>query len=480
MSVGRVKRIASLFLMAICVNPRLMADAASGKTETPAIKVLTLDEAIKRALANYPAIRAAQERIAAAQAGVSLSRTSYLPRLDSLWQSNRATANNIFGLVLPQSTIPSISGPVLPAATDRNVWGSAAGLLFSWQAYDFGYRRARVETARTTEERTAEESAVTRLEVEAPVSEAFFSLLAAEQTAHSAQADVDRRQTLANNVRVLVDNQLRPGADASRADAELAAARTELIRAEQQQEVSRAALAQSIGMAGTQVDILPGPFLASAPGNLPSAAPPISQHPLALAEQARVNETLAREREVDRTDYPAIYFQSSVYGRGSGAALNGTFAGGLNGLGLERGNWAIAATVMFPDLFDFVAKRAQKQIATANERAEAAHYDETIQQLTGQLEQGLAALEGARRIAQNTPIELRAARETEVQARARYQAGLTTMVEVADAESLLVRAETDDALARLAVWHNLAMLAAAEGNLDPFLEAVRQQSAGGH
>jgi outer membrane protein len=63
-------------------------------------KPLTLDEAINFGLSHYPAIRASLERSAAASAGVGLSRTIYLPRVDLLWQSNRATRNNIFGLLL--------------------------------------------------------------------------------------------------------------------------------------------------------------------------------------------------------------------------------------------------------------------------------------------------------------------------------------------------------------------------------------------
>jgi len=85
------------------------------------------------------------------------------------------------------------------------------------------------------------------------------------------------------------------------------------------------------------------------------------------------------------------------------------------------------------------------------------------------LRKAQASLEGARQVAENTPVELDAARTTETQERSRYQAGLATLVEVADAQSLLVQAETDDALARLAVWQNLAAVAASQGDLQPFL-----------
>jgi len=76
-------------------------------------------------------------------------------------------------------------------------------------------------------------------------------------------------------------------------------------------------------------------------------------------------------------------------------------------------------------------------------------------------------------------VELQAARTTEDQERSRYRAGLATLVDVADAQSLLVQAETDDALARLAVWQNLASVAAAQGDLQPFLQFLHDKTQGG-
>ena len=421
------KRSVSLLIIFFVTTARLAGQVAPAQTEAGHMKTFTLEEAISFARTNYPAIRAAREQIAAAQAGVSLARTNYLPSANSVWQSNRATANNIFGLLLPQSVIPSISGPVLPATSNGSVWGSAAGLLFSWEPVDFGLRRATVDSARATENRAEAEDAVTRLEVAVAATEAFMTLLAARQTVHAVQADAERREILGKSVHVLVDNQLRPGADASRADADLARARTNLIRAQQQERISRVAFAEALGLAGTEVDIQPGPLLDIPPEATPAPAP-LSSHPVAAAGQARINEALAREHILSRTDYPRFYFQSALAGRGSGANTNGSLAGGVNGLGLERENWAAGVTIMFPNLFGFASLRAQKQEEAANERTEVARYDQTMQILTGQQEQAQAALEGARAVAENTPVELRAARESETQATARYKAGLANIV----------------------------------------------------
>ncbi len=306
-----------------------------------------------------------------------------------------------------------------------------------------------------------------------------MTLLAAEERVKAARADVERRQVFAKSVHVLVDNQLRPGADVSRTDAELARARIELIRAEQAHRVSRAALADILGIAGTQVEIQAGPLLKlDLPSETELLARTVSAHPIAVAEKAKVDEARAREQTLERSYYPKFNFQSTMYGRGSGANTDGAVAGGLNGLGLERANWAAGMAVTFP-LFDIFSIRARREIERSSERAEAARYDQAIQDLTGQLDEARAALDGARRVAENTPIELKAARDTESQARARYQAGLATIVDVAEAQGLLVQAETDDALARLAVWNNLASLAAAQGDLEPFIQILHGKTQGG-
>ena len=95
----------------------------------PAAEPLTVGQAVERALRNYPAVRVSQEQINAAAAGIRLARTAYLPHADALAQVNRATRNNVYGLLLPQSTLPSMSGPVLGTNNLGTAWGTALGVL---------------------------------------------------------------------------------------------------------------------------------------------------------------------------------------------------------------------------------------------------------------------------------------------------------------------------------------------------------------
>src|SRR5229473_3090029 len=83
---------------------------------------LTMTQAVESALRNYPSIQVSQEQINAAAAGIQLARTAYLPRLDTTAQVNRATRNNVFGLLLPQNVLSSMSGPVLGTNNFGTAW----------------------------------------------------------------------------------------------------------------------------------------------------------------------------------------------------------------------------------------------------------------------------------------------------------------------------------------------------------------------
>jgi outer membrane protein TolC len=75
-------------------------------------------------------------------------------------------------------------------------------------------------------------------------------------------------------------------------------------------------------------------------------------------------------------------------------------------------------------------------------------------------------------VSKDSPIELQAAQMGEAQARARYQAGLSAIVDLANAEQLLARAQSDDALSRLQVWRGWLEMGFAAGDLQPFLRAA--------
>lgn len=465
-------------LVASLAAAGFMTSAALAQTpaasEAPLPDPLTLQAALQYAVEHYPAVRGAVEQVNASAANVRLANTAYLPRFDSLWQTNRATVNNVTGLLLPQSLVPGISGPPLPSASSGSVWGSAAGALFSWEPFDMGLREAGVRGAEAAVTRARADESLTRLDVQGAVGAAFLATVQAELALTAAQADVERRTVLAGTARALADNQLRAGAEASRAEAERAAADTRLILARQNLTLSRVTLARVLGAPAppSRVDAT----MLLAPGPVDTSDPGAPAHPLVQARQAAIDVARTQEDVLASTNRPRLYLQSAVFARGSGATSNGALEGGTSGLGLDRGNWAAGVQVVFPDLFSFPALRARRAAAAATTRAEGARYAEAVLTVTNQQRAAAAMLEAARAVAANMPAQVTAARQSEAQAAARYQAGLTTIAEVADAQALLAQAEYQDAAARVDVWRALLAEGLARGDLATF---ARVAASGG-
>jgi len=298
-------------------------------------------------------------------------------------------------------------------------------------------------------------------------------MAAAQRAVVAAQADLERRNVLLQSVQTLVANQLRPGADQSRVEAERAAAQTRLIQAQQTVAVAQATLNRVLGSTSGAITIAADALTARVPAGdiTPTVA---AMHPLAMVRQAAVDQARAQEDVLSHTDRPRVLVQSSAFARASGASPSGVLDGGIDGLGLQRANWAAGVEVLFPNVFDFSNLRARKAAAAATARASGALYEEALLIVASQQQTAAAILQAARAVATNTPIQLAAARQSESQARARYDAGLATLVEVADAQNLLAQAEVQNELARVDVWRALLATAVAQGDLDPFLTILRQ------
>jgi outer membrane protein TolC len=441
---------------------------AQQTTATP----LTIQQAVENALRIYPSISVSQEQVNAAAAAIDLANTAYLPRVDSLAQVNRATRNNVFGLLLPQGVIPSMSGPAIGSNNFGTVWGSAVGALVSWEPFDFGLRRASVSAATASKAHSQATVTRTQFDVSIATTDAYVTVLAAQETVRAAEAGVDRAQVLAQIVRAQANAQLRPGADASRAEAELATARTQLAQAEQAQEVARALLSQFIGVPPQQI-MLSAPKLLQLPPEESVAPFSVAQNPIAAEQNALVDQQKAELQALEKSYVPRFFAQGSAYARGTGARIDGTRLGGLNGLAPDTQNYALGLTVTFP-IMDFASIHAREAGQSATIRAETARYEQITTDLTARWNAAVAALEGSRKVAAETPTEISSATAANQQANARYRSGLGTVVEVADTQRLLTQAEIDDALARLGVWRALLGVAAAAGNIQPFLRGASQ------
>lgn len=432
---------------------------------------LTITQAVEGAVRIYPSIRVTQEQMTAAAAGIRLAQTAYLPRVDTVAQVNRATRNTFYGMLLPQGVIPGVDG--VPANNFGSVWDSGLGVLVTWQPFDFGLRAANVAAATAGRERAQAAVSRTQYDVSVATADVFLTVIAAQQTSQSARSAVDSWQVLLNSIHGLVAAQLRPGADESRVQAELALAQTQLAQAEQAIDVARATLSQFVGIAPSQLDLNAGKLVNELPRE--QSEPPLqaAANPVAIEQNAAIAQLQSQLKAVGRTYYPQFLVQGMAGARGTGMETNGSRLGALNGLGPTVQNYGIGLTVTFPAM-DRFAIREQEAMQSANIRAGEAQYSLIAATMQAQFDTALATLTGARRVAAITPVEVSSARVALQQATARYQSGLAPIDDVAQAQRLLVQAQIDDALARLNVWRARLQVETARGSIQPFLAEASQ------
>jgi outer membrane protein len=449
-------------------GPLAIALALGSAVASAQPAALTMGEAVRQALARDPVVTAAAADRDAATATIDIARQSYRPHIDALLQVNRATHNNVSGLLFPQGVISPISGPPVSENSSSSVWGTALGTLVSWQPFDFGRRAAVVESAQHAGARERAVWARTELDTAVAVADAYLSVLAADQTLEAAEAAEARTAVLLSVVEALVKGEIRPGLDAATARAEHAAATMQVVLARRARDAARALLAQYVGDAASGALVAPpAPAATTAPPERPA-----SDHPVLVERQATADEAAARLQEARRSADPTFALQGTVYGRGTGVLDDNSSGSGADGLGLESYNWAVGVTVAVP-LMDLVNKGARETVEQLRLQAATARREEAARELSRRLQVARQDEQAAREVAAQAQVIVAAARAVGAQATARYKAGLSSMTDVADAQRRLAQAEIDAALAGLSIWRaRLAVAAATSSGVEPFLNAL--------
>lgn len=432
---------------------------------------LTLVEAVQSARRKYPSLQRRGYDTLKAKAEISVARTEYLPRMDLLYQELRATNNVTAGTILPQflNVIPIQSGPPTNNSSFASKFGSNAGLNFSWELIDFGRRAANVNLARSGVSQTTAQQKLTELDVSFRAAHCYLRLLAAQQLIQARQATLERMLQWALVVHTLCDKGLRPGVDAYRADAEVSMARIALIDAKRQADLDQQDLAEAIGDAGSSVEVSGAPFVSrrNEVTAIRADMRELENHPLARLRVADVNVSRSRLHLLDRTWYPHLWFESGIWGRGSGTSrFISPIAGGVIP---KTANWAVGFTLQFP-VMQYFKVRADKELEQALVAAKQSAVDLAMQELIREDARAQILLSRAQETASETPVLVTAARENEIKAKERYRVGLTNVIEVAEAEQILARAESENAVAQINVWQAQLATAYAHGDLTPFLK----------
>jgi len=199
---------------------------------------LTLKDAEAMALRNHPLLQAATFDAEAANQVAREERSAYYP-----------TANgSVTGVgALPNSRIDAgfLNNPII---YNRESNGLEVNQLIT----DFGRTSNLVGAARLGAKAASASAQQTAQDVLLAVNRAYYGVLRAEAVLKVAQETVRARQILADQITTLEKNKLRSLVDVSFAEVDLAQAQLLLVQAQNNEKASYADLATALGLANPQ------------------------------------------------------------------------------------------------------------------------------------------------------------------------------------------------------------------------------------
>jgi outer membrane protein len=196
---------------------------------------LTLQDAEQLAIQNHPQIQAATQLAFAAAAQVQESRSIYYPQATGSLTGVEAENNSRIGA-------GALNNPVI---FDR----FADGIVINQLITDFGRTHQLVKSSNFHLKAQQENVTVTRADVLLGVSQAYFDVLRAQAVLQVAQQTVKSRQVVADQTAALQRSNLKSGLDVSFANVDLAQAQLLLIQAQNDVQASFAELSSALGYA---------------------------------------------------------------------------------------------------------------------------------------------------------------------------------------------------------------------------------------
>jgi outer membrane protein TolC len=399
-----------------------------------ATQPLTLDEALATALENHPQIIEARENLVGADARTGQALSNYYPQVSIVADWNRG-----------RSYLTALQGIKTTEVT-------TAALYLRQTIYDFGRTSGVAEAARGNRDAADQTLTITRQDSMMRVKSGFYLLLAAEKQVVAVRETVNAREQVHRQALEFFSQGIRAKVDVARAEANLYAARTALIRAENNREIARIELANAMGLVSLGDRALAEP----APDVLPT-----------LPERARIQQEALRDR-AELQQLAALKSTASANLKTAQGSylpiLSGTASAGYADRDFPPdGNvWSVGLNLTVP-LFSGFSSVEQVREANAHIRAIEARQNNLKLQIIKEAESAwLSANEAAARLV-STGKEVAAAEENKALAEGRYQEGVGSIIEVTDAQTQALDAQTARIQALYDYYTTLARLDRAVG-----------------
>jgi outer membrane protein len=194
---------------------------------------LTLQGAEQIAIQNHPQIQAATDIAAEAKAEVTQARSAYYPAANGSVTAADAENNS-------RIAAGALNNPII---YERE----ANGVMVNQLVTDFGRTHELVKSSNLHAKAEQENVVTTRADVLLALDQSYFSVLKAEAELKVAQETVKARQLVSDQTSALEQNKIKSGLDVSFANVDLGEAQLLLVQALNDLDAANAQLAAALG-----------------------------------------------------------------------------------------------------------------------------------------------------------------------------------------------------------------------------------------
>jgi outer membrane protein TolC len=439
-------------------------------------KNYSLSDFVDSAEHHMPVLFQKEALINAAKAGVTDARHSFLPTAFVADELNLGTDNSIPGSYLSYGIIPSTSSGVRTSNDYQSAVGNIAIFQSQYELIDFGLKKAKVDNAKAYVNLTQADLDREKYLLKWRVGKLYFDILKNQFQLAIDQQNVSRYEEVYKVIEAVTRSGIKAGADSSLAMAELSKSRISYNQTEGQIRQLQQQLSYLTGINANNFSIDTTQIK-----NYPDDLNFISKKNYADSLNNPVidfytkQELLDKQTEdlVKKNYLPKIFLNATGWARGSSIDYNGDYKSLGEGLGYQRFNYMVGATLVY-DLFNVVHRKDKLAISHSN--TTASDYGLQQQQLALQNVKNQAdeAIHTAEKNLFEIPIQVKASEDGYNQKTAQYKAGIINLIDLTNASFVLYRAQSDY-VQTLSDWL-LANLdkAAATNNLDLFIQSIKK------
>lgn len=442
---------AACFILLACLLGSLLVPTARGQDS---VRTITFNEAVQLALSQNVSLKQQANAAELQRLGVSRARAQFLPdlRLNTQGQQSYGRTFIESEAITTNQTSESFRGNVSSSVNLFNGFGDVASLQQARrqaEASDLNYERRRQD-------------------VVFDVMSEFLTLVRQREQVQVRQENLEARRQQLQQIREFVEVGTRPRSDLYQQEAEVAQADLDLLNARQQYTLTQVNLIETL-----QLDPF-GDYAFQAPAVEDSVtAPPTYQLDRLLRTAYNQRPDLQANRlEIDaaqqgirvaRSSYWPSVGLSAGYGSNYNSAVPFSFQDQFTDL--NRGG-SVGLSLSFP-LFDrFQTRNSIQEARVRRENAQYALQDQR-HEIALQVRRAYQDYQTARRRLDVTRKQVRAARQSLRAAQERYELGAGTIVELSQARSRYVQAQSDRVEAKYEFFFQQKLLNYYTGELAP-------------